>query len=168
LNARRLATPVALAAGCLAAAGALAAHAPARAPAWTRYADVRFGYSIDYPAGAFVTERAADNGDGRRYKAIRGRARFMVWAGHNARKQTPRQFVEETSSSCRAGRASYAVTGKAWAVVSCERRGEVLYAKRLYSGPRMTSFQMTYPASERARWDAALARMAESLKPARR
>lgn len=139
-----------------------------RGPVWTRYANARFGFAIDYPAGTFVPERASDNGDGRRFKAIRGKAGFMVYAGYNPLKQTPRQFVEETAKTCRNGRASYAVTGKAWAVVSCERKGEVFYAKRLYLGDRMTSFQMTYPASERRRWDDALARMAESLKPARR
>lgn len=147
-----------------AAGAALAAHAPA----WTRYANPRFGFSIDYPAGTFKPERAPDNGDGRRYAAIRGRARFSVWAAYNVLEQTPRQFVEEVTATCKAGRASYAVTARKWAVVSCERRGEVLYAKRLFTGPRITSFQMTYPAAERERWDETLARMAESLKPARR
>lgn len=162
MNVRR-ATAAAL---CLTAlAGpALAAHPPA----WTRYANGRFGFSIEYPAGSFKPERAPDNDDGRKYRAIRGKARFSVWAGYNALKQTPRQFIAETTATCKAGRASYAVAAKSWAVVSCERRGEVLYAKRLFTGPRITSFQMTYPTRERERWDAALARMAESLKPARR
>jgi hypothetical protein len=154
---------LALSMACVAGA-ALAAQAAA----WTRYANSRFGFSIEYPAGSFKPERAPDNGDGRKYRAIRGKARFSVWAGYNALKQTPRQFIEETTATCKAGRASYAVAAKKWAVVSCERRGEVLYAKRLFTGQRMTSFQMTYPAAERDRWDGALARMAESLKPADR
>jgi hypothetical protein len=145
-----------------------AAHARPHAEVWTRYANARFGFAIDYPAGTFVPERAPDNGDGRRFKAIHGGARFMVWAGYNPLKETPRKFVEETSQTCHSDRAAYAVTGKSWAVVSCERHGEVLYAKRQFVGDRMTSFQMTYPTRERRRWDAALARMAESLKPARR
>lgn len=139
-----------------------------RPEVWTRYANARFGFSIEYPAGTFVPERGSDNGDGRRFKAIRGGARFLVWAGHNVRKQSPRDFVDEASATCREGRAHYAVTGKGLAVVSCERRGEVFYAKRLFSRNLVTGFQMTYPASERGRWDMALARMAESLKPARK
>lgn len=135
---------------------------------WTRYANARFGFSIEYPAGSFVPERAPDNGDGRRFKAIRGKARFMVWGGHNVLKQSPKQFVAETSADCRQGRAHYALTGKGMAVVSCERRDEVLYAKRLFIKDRIIGFQMTYPASERGRWDMALSRMADSLKAPKR
>jgi hypothetical protein len=137
-------------------------------PAWTRYVNARFGYSIEYPARTFVPERAPDNGDGRRFRAIRGGARFMVWAGHNVLKQSPKQFVAESASACRQGRAHYAQTGKGVAVVSCERRGEIFYARRLFAKGMITGFQMTYPASERGRWDMALSRMAESLKPARK
>ena len=64
-------------------------------------------------------------------------------------------------------RAHYAVTGKAMAVVSCERRGEIFYAKQLWKHGKVTALQMTYPVGERGRWDMALARMAESLKPAK-
>jgi hypothetical protein len=139
-----------------------------RPETWTRYANARFGFSIEYPAGAFVPERGPDNGDGRRFKAIRGKARFMVWAGHNARRQSPKDFVAETAASCRRGRARYALTGKGLAVVSCERGGEVFYARRLFTRKLVTGFQMTYPTAERGRWDMALSRMAESLTPARR
>lgn len=139
-----------------------------RPETWTRYANARFGFSIEYPAGSFVPERASDNGDGRKFKAIKGGARFMVWAGRNVLKQSPRDFVTEASGACRQGRAHYAVTGKGLAVVSCERRGEVFYAKRLFAKDLVTGFQMTYPTSERGRWDMALSRMAESLKPAKR
>jgi hypothetical protein len=146
----------------------LPAVAASKAPAWTRYVNARFGYSIEYPAGAFVPERAPDNGDGRRFKAIRGKARFMVWGGNNVLKQSPKDFVAETSSACAEGRARYALTGKGMAVVSCERRGEVLYARRLFVKNRMVGFQMTYPVSERGRWDMDLARMAESLMAPKR
>lgn len=139
-----------------------------RPETWTRYANPRFDFSIEYPAGTFVPERGSDNGDGRRFKAIRGSARFLVFAGHNVTRETPRDFIAQASATCRQGRAHYALTGKGLAVVSCERRGEVFYAKRLYSRDMVTGFQMTYPASERERWDMDLARMAESLKPARR
>ena len=162
---RRLLLAVALA--CCGVTGAQAAKHPAKPGAWTRYVNARFGFSLEYPAGAFVAERAPDNGDGRRYRAIRGAARFSAWAGHNVLDQTPRKWVQQMSADCRQGRARYAVTGKAMAVVSCERRGEVLYAKRLWGHGKITAFQMTYPTGERGRWDMALARMAESLKPAR-
>jgi hypothetical protein len=148
----------------LAAAGPTAA----RAPGWTRYVNARFGFSVEYPAGAFAAERAPDNGDGRKYRAIHGGARLAVWAGHNATGQRPHEWVAAVSAEdCRKGRARYAVTGKAVAVVSCERRGEVLYAKRLWRGDMVTGFQMTYPVGERKRWDLDLTRMAESLKPAK-
>lgn len=145
-----------------------ASLARGRPETWTRYANPRFEFSIEYPAGTFVPERGSDNGDGRKFKAIRGSARFMVWAGHNATRESPKDFVAEASAACRQGRARYALTGKGLAVVSCERHGEVFYAKRLYSRDMVTGFQMTYPASEREHWDMALARMAESLKPAKR
>lgn len=139
----------------------------AKPAVWTRYVNARHGFSIEYPAGAFIPERGADNGDGRRYKAIRGGARFLVWAGRNAQKQSPREWVERMSASCRQGRAHYAVTAKAMAVVTCERRKEIFYSKRLWTGGKVTGFQMTYPTSERGRWDMALSRMSDSLKAAK-
>jgi hypothetical protein len=144
------------------------AAAKGRPSSWTRYVNARFGYSIEYPAGTFKPERAPDNGDGRKFKATRGKARFMVWGGHNVLKQSPKGFVAETTSACAQGRARYALTGKGVAVVSCERKGEVLYAKRLFVKGRIVGFQMTYPVAERGRWDMDLARMAESLKAPRR
>lgn len=149
---------------CLVPAAGLARGRP---EVWTRYVNPRFGFSIEYPAGTFKPERAPDNGDGRKFRAIRGGARFMVWAGHNVLKQSPKDFVAEASATCRQGSAHYALTGKGLAVVSCERKGEIFYAKRLFSKKLVTGFQMTYPASERVHWDMALSRMAESLKPAR-
>ena len=142
--------------------------AKGRPESWTRYANARFGFSIEYPAGSFVPERAPDNGDGRGFRAIKGKARFMVWGAHNALKQSPKQFVAQPSADCRQGRAHYALTGKGMAVVSCERRNEVLYAKRLFVKDRIIGFQMTYPTSERGRWDMALSRMADSLTAPRR
>lgn len=163
---RRLLLAVAVAA-CGATAALAARHSP-RPGQWTRYVNARFGFSVEYPAGAFVAERAPDNGDGRRYRAIHGGARFAVWASHNVLDETPRQWVAAMSAGdCRQGRARYAVTGKAMAVVSCDRHGEVLYAKQLWKHGKVTALRMTYPVAERDRWDLDLARMAESLKPAK-
>ena len=132
------------------------------------YANQRYGYSIRYPADLFVTEREADNGDGRAFHARRGGTRFLVWGSHNALDQTPADLAAEASQECRRHLADYKVVKPHLVAVSCiGDDGRVFYQKTLIHDDLLTTFRMTYPSAERSRWDAVLEQLSGSLTASR-
>jgi hypothetical protein len=130
------------------------------------YANARFGYTIAYPANLFRAEPEAENGDGRKFRARHGAANFSVWAGYNALEQTPAEIAAEAGAACLHQPPVYRIVKAMLVAVSCETADGIFYRKTLIRGDVLTSFEMTYPASERARWDSVLAKISGSLTAA--
>ena len=65
---------------------------PARAAAqdWRQYRNERYGFTLEYPADLFVTERAAEAGDGQVFASSDDEARLLVGALPNEFGYTPR------------------------------------------------------------------------------
>jgi hypothetical protein len=145
-----------------------AAPAGRAAPAgWSTYQNARFGYSVLYPGGLLAPQPEADNGDGRHFRARRGQADVAVWAAY-ANGQTLAGLAAEAERDCAGGRASYKVVRTAkrppFMALSCAKPGgQVLYAKALQCKDVITQIQFTYPAAEKAVWDAVVTTMSASL-----
>ena len=132
------------------------------------YVNARFGYSISYPADLLVAEPESDNGDGRAFHARRGTARMLVWASNNVLAESPAALARQAERECAGQSASYRLVKPAVAAVSCTTsRGDVFYEKTLIRGDVLTSILVTYPAQEKAAWDAVVARISKSMVPAR-
>ena len=138
----------------------LAAAAPASAGDYT---NSRFGYSITYPDGLFTPQPEAENGDGRHFLAHG--ADLAVWGGYNALNQSPADIAGETLANCTGATAPYKLVKPTVVVVSCLTKGGVVYRKTYIRGDVLTSFELTYPAAERARWDAVIGTL--RLSPAK-
>jgi len=131
------------------------------------YHNARFGYSISYPADLFAAEPESANGDGRRFHALDGGAHFAVWASYNSLQQTPTDIAAEAASGCLASSSPYRVMKVTLVAVSCETKDGIYYHKTLIRGDVLTSFDMTYPAVERSRWDPIVAQISASLVAAK-
>jgi hypothetical protein len=131
------------------------------------YHNARFGYSISYPADLFQAEPESQNSDGRRFHAPNGGAHFAVWASYNSLQQTPTDIAADAASGCLPKSAPYRVMKVTLVAVSCETKDGIYYRKTLIRGDVLTSFDMTYPASERTTWDPVVAKMSASLTAAK-
>ena len=127
------------------------------------YTNSRFGYSITYPDGLFTPQPEAENGDGRHFLA-QGGADLAVWGGYNALDQSPADIAGETLANCTGAAAPYKLVKPTVVVVSCLTKDGVVYRKTYIRGDVLTSFELTYPAADRARWDAVIGKL--SLAPA--
>ncbi|MBL6854137.1 MAG: hypothetical protein ISS15_10870 [Alphaproteobacteria bacterium] len=129
------------------------------------YTNDRFGYTLTYPDNTFAPQPEAENGDGRHFTALHGRADLAVWGGYNALNQSPSDIAGETAANCTSDAAPYRLVKPTVVVVSCLTRDGVVYRKTYIRGDTLTSFQLTYPASEKARWDAMIGKI--TLAPAK-
>ncbi|HEY2707660.1 MAG TPA: hypothetical protein VGI95_06360 [Caulobacteraceae bacterium] len=145
-------------AACLAAAAT-----PALAQG--RYLNERYGYSIAYPADLKPQPESA-NGDGRAFRSADGKVEALVWASYNALDQTVQQLDDQTKADC-TGKPAYNRIAPTFYAISCVAGANILYEKALMHKDTLTTFRITYPAQDYARWDAVTTRMSGSLEAAR-
>lgn len=129
------------------------------------YTNARFGYTLAYPAHIFAAQPEAENGDGRHFKALAGGADLAVWASYNAAEQTPSDIASSVASNCAPAQQPYRLIKPTLVVVSCPTAEGILYRKTYIRGDVLTSFELTYPASGKVRWDAVVNKL--TLTPAR-
>jgi hypothetical protein len=129
------------------------------------YGNARFGYTIDYPAGLFAPQPEAENGDGRHFTALHGGADLAVWGGYNANDQSPDDIATTAAGDCVSAPKPYRLVKPTVVVVSCATANGVLYHKTYIRGDVLTTFELTYPAAEKARWDAVVGKL--TLTPAK-
>lgn len=146
---------------------ALLALAPAASAQtrWATYANARFGTTADYPADLFTRrDPEPENGDGVRLHTADGRATLIIYGHYNSENDTPARYfdriVDKTGVTYRhVTRTSYVASG---------RRGADIFYERcnFRRGDRATvdCFELTYPANEKKRWDAIVARISKSLR----
>lgn len=147
-------------------AAAFVAVALLTSPAWAdSYANARFGYALTYPAGLFVPQPEADNGDGRHFKALHGSADLAVWGGYNALEQSAGDIANLAAQDCAPSSKPYRLVMPTLVVVSCPTAPGVLYHKTYIRADVLTTFELIYPAAEHARWDKVIGKLA--LTPAK-
>lgn len=140
--------------GLLAASGCAAASTPA--PGWKTYANVRFAYSICYPATMTPQPEAPDS-DGRAFIAKDG-AKLLVYGSNNALDTSVAEAATETATRLAgtSGKTTYRVVKPGWFVVSGAGAGATeFYAKSFHIADQTKTFELTYPAAAAAMWDPA-------------
>lgn len=152
---RRLWLTVGLACG-LAGGGAAAAEP---------YANARFGYVIDLPAG-FAPVVEAENSDGGTSRA--GEAKLAVWGAY----VLDGEFSDEVAGRIAGDeRDGWTVTyrsvrsdGASW---SGTRGRDILYSRAIpLCGNAVGFFRLDYPRGERRKRDATVAALVKSFRPA--
>jgi len=129
------------------------------------YANSRYDYSISYSPALLKPQPESDAGDGRVFEAKKGTAQFRIFAGGIVSdiNDTPKAAAKSAEEKCPGHRAVYRVVKPWLAAVSCTVGTDILYSKTLLRGGVATTFMGTYPARERAIWDAVVAAMARSM-----
>lgn len=131
------------------------------------YANVRFAYSISYPADLLIPEREADNGDGRAFHARKGTAKMTVWGSYRNEdlEATPDAILREYNVDCGASVMTYKVVKSGLIAFSCvTTAGRIIYQKTILNGDVLRSVRFDYPYSDRAVWDQVVSRVSGSLR----
>ena len=137
------------------------AAAAAEAADWGRYANPRFGTAMDYPRDRFsAAPMQSGNGDGATFVSGNGAAQLRIWGAHDIADWRFADFVAAFATSMPVTWSqekpdSWVVTGTNGAIIAysrCKRAGGLLHC-----------FEVSYPASEKSTWDAAVTRMSRSL-----
>ena len=130
------------------------------------YANVRYGYTIEYPGDLLVAGREADNSDGLVFSAKSGKTQVAVWGRFSSPDDTPAQLLHsEEQRTCAGSRASYEVSKRNLVAFSCQtQNNEIVYEKMLIHGGTLAIVQFTYPVAEQATWSPVVKQMAGSLR----
>ncbi|TDR88247.1 hypothetical protein [Enterovirga rhinocerotis] len=138
---------------------------PARAEAWQRYVNERFGAAVEYPERFSVQLEPPANGDGQRFRTADGRAELAVFGFYNALEETPKAM---TTSRRRDGMAySYVAATADSFVLSGRKEGRIGYERCLRSRQDRTifvCFDITYPDAEAGAYDPIVSRISRSLR----
>jgi hypothetical protein len=142
-------------------------HSPASCAPKTagRPTPPRFGTIADYPADLFsVQDPPPDNGDGASFRTADSRAQLAIFGAYNVENDTPQSCVAtldefKDATYKRVTPEFYAISGAS---------GADIYYDRCNFPPHnddvLNCIHVTYPAREKAFWDAIVTRISKSLR----
>jgi hypothetical protein len=144
---------------------ALAAFASAQQKFET-YSNERFFFSIDYPSDLLKIEPPPENDDGRTFVSSDGQVEMLVWGQHNVQQQTlDERYAVDLKGFTE--KPAYMVLKRDWFVLSGMKNGKIFYEKTLVrrkGGDVFFTFTITYPPSQKSKFDAIVKRIADSFK----
>jgi hypothetical protein len=151
----------------------LACAVPALAADWELYANPRFGTSAEVPRQGFTPDPAPENGDGQAWTSTDGKGQIRVFGAFMVVADTFAGYRDFEIGAAREDGldVTYSAAGKDWFAFSGTQRGDIIYEKAVLSKtcstPIANHIYLKYPASERARYDPIVKRMATSLRGGR-
>lgn len=138
-------------------------------PSWSDFRDDRYGVAILYPSGMFAPSESK-NAAVNLFATADGKAKFVVGAWANDKGQNLDAFRRSLlKDSDRYGDLTYRPSGSNWFVLSGYRGGDVYYEKVKFScgGGIVNVFAISYPVSDRGRYDGVVERMEDSFTASR-
>jgi len=142
------------------------AHAAAmNAARWSTYANARFGTTADYPSDVFTRrDPPPENGDGVAMHTADNRATLTIFGHYNVENDTPQSYFDNIVDK---DGVTYKQITKTYYVASGTRGANIFYERCNFRKGDMATvdcFELTYPAAEKAAWDAIVTRISQSLR----
>lgn len=134
---------------------------------WITYRNDRFGTRIDYPASLFRMLPPPENDDGRTFESRDGKARFLVFGGHNVFDSSLDELIaEDLAGAGDDTRITQKRRGETWFQHAGYRGGDFFLRKVMLGdgGGVIHTFEISYPKSLKPKLDPMAARMADSLR----
>ena len=131
---------------------------------WATYTNPRFGTTVDYPVDLFtVRDPPADNGDGQTFRTADGRAELSIYGTNNLEAETPEVYV---TRHVNLDDVTFKRVTSDYYVVSGSRGATIYYERCNFPNDAILNcFYISYPAQEKAAWDAIVTRISHSLRP---
>jgi hypothetical protein len=132
---------------------------------WAIYSNPRFGTTADYPADLFtVQDPPPENGDGASFRTADGRAQLSIFGAYNVENDTPQGYVKRNDEL---NSATYKRVTSEFYVVSGTTGADIYYDRCNFPAKNndvLNCIHTTYPAREKALWDAIVTRISKSLR----
>jgi hypothetical protein len=148
-------------------ASLIASAGHSSAASWERYANGSMGYSVSVPTDRFAVEKETE---GRvSYRDIYGSAQLDVFGVTNPERLTVAEFQEMMEAADPNRRITYRAGGRSWFVLSGYLEDEVeptiFYAKFMLNnrGTTLSAFEISYPQTDRAKFDPLVEQIEDSL-----
>lgn len=139
---------------------------------WQAFHEDRLGYRIDLPLGMFhVVEEMPDRIS---LQETGGEAQLLAYGGENAGDATVAEFRRTLEGAEWIREITYRAGGRSWFVLSGYYRREdveqedlIFYAKVMFNADRsrFSGFEISYPRSDKRRFDPIVTRIEKSLRP---
>ncbi len=128
---------------------------------WQRYVVAETGGSVDVPRHIFTEEAGKpETGYGALFLTPDRRAKLAVQSLRNDSNDTPSAFLAKKRPPTN---IAYRRVTANFFVVSIFRNDLIWYNRCNFAGRLITCVLINYPAAEKKRWDAAVARISNSL-----
>jgi hypothetical protein len=131
------------------------------------YHNVRFDFTISYPANILIPQGEAENRDGQKFLSRDGRTEMLAYGAHNSLDQTLVEICDQEAARTpeHPNRlTTYKVVRRDWFVVSGLEDGRVFYQKTFLRNGVLKTFRIEYDESEKRIFDSITTKIAKSFK----
>ncbi|RUT33021.1 hypothetical protein EMQ25_07805 [Arsenicitalea aurantiaca] len=144
----------------------------AQSDGWEAYQNAELGYRIELPTGVLDGVEVIETDAGVTLTAI-GPVQIDVLGSANMQGFTPDEFSATIEAADGLREVTYRASGNSWFVLSGFLRDDagtgeelIFYTKYLFNADRsaVSAFEVSYPASEKARLDPVVTRIEKSLR----
>ena len=135
-----------------------------RIPAgYDQYSNARYGFTTLWPSSLQIQAQPADN-DGQKWASPDGQVQLLAFGSNNIHNYSPRQ---DEAAAAQGMSVTYAnVTGNIVTVSGYMNNRQAIIYRRDVVGPgAIDTLYWSYPASQKAKWDAAVTLTALSFQP---
>ena len=141
-------------------------HEAAKQGNWQTYTNVRFAYSLCYPADVLTPQGEAENGDGQKFLSRDSRAQALVYGSNNVLDQSVSEtYSDELQADEKAGiKVTYRVVKPGYFVVSGSGAGKIIYQKTVLVGDVFKTLRLEYPEDQKAVFDPIVSTMSDCFQ----
>ena len=130
---------------------------------YDQYTNARYGFTTLWPSSLQIQAQSADN-DGQKWASPDGQVQMLAFGSNNIQNYSPRQ---DEAAAAQGMSVTYAnVSGDVVTVSGYMNNRQAIIYRRDVVGPgAIDTLYWSYPASQKAKWDAAVTLTALSFHP---
>lgn len=134
------------------------------------YSNGRFGFSITYPADVLFPQPEPMNGDGQSFLNKTGTVKLVVSGLNGYENDSIENIYDYELYSSQEGNPKDVIVYKRqknnWFVISGYRDGYIFYLKKYLVDDHLVTFDLSFPESEKEKWEPVLMKLLDKFKPA--
>jgi hypothetical protein len=140
-----------------------ASNSPRIPAGYDQYTNARYGFTTLWPSSLQIQAQPADN-DGQKWASPDGQVQMLAFGSNNIHNYSPRQ---DEPAAAQGMSVTYAnVSGNVVTVSGYMNDRQAIIYRRDVVGPgAIDTLYWSYPASQKAKWDAAVTLTALSFQP---
>jgi len=140
-----------------------ASNSPRIPAGYDQYTNARYGFTTLWPSSLQIQAQPADN-DGQKWASPDGRVQMLAFGSNNIHDYSPRQ---DEVAAAQAMSVTYAnVSGNVVTVSGyMDNRQAIIYRRDVVGPGAIDTLYWSYPASQKAKWDAPVTLTALSFRP---